>query len=323
MALDDLISQNRPTRGRGQRRGGSRGGGSRGGSRGGPVRRARRGGNRFQPYSSDLPQLDPEETWQHDMYEDEEEMYEENEYKQQPILRASGKRVALASGTKIKVSNLDWGVSEADLKELFGGVGDLKSVAIDFDRAGRSLGTATVAFTKSDEAQKAIDTFDGVELDGKEMQIEFIGSELNNVGVTVTLSGAGRLLNSDQGNQLSITARLGRGRKGVRTVSTGNSDFNDEPYGSRQNNQGNGRRFVDQGNGRSRGGFGRSGNGGSGRGGNGGGFGRSGNGGNGGGSGRGGNGGSGRGNRRGGGSGRQNVTQESLDAELEAMMNST
>jgi len=180
MSLDDIISSNR--RGRGGRGGrGARGGrggrvSGRGSTRGrsssnfgnggGPVRRGGRGGqNRTSPYSR--PRNIPDR-WQHDKFDS-------------PAGGAGvGRRsTELTTGAHLQIANLDFGVTESDIKELFTEFGKLKKAMINYDSSGRSHGTADVIFERKQDAAKAVKTYNGVPLDGRPMKIEVVAGQMS------------------------------------------------------------------------------------------------------------------------------------------------
>eukprot|EP00049_Salpingoeca_infusionum_P018011 m.355366 g.355366 ORF g.355366 m.355366 type:complete len:235 (+) comp17236_c0_seq1:85-789(+) len=75
---------------------------------------------------------------------------------------------------KLLVENLDYGVSQDDLQELFGGFGELKYCRLHFDNAGRSLGTGEVLYRDPNCAATAMREYNGVDLDGRPMRISVV-----------------------------------------------------------------------------------------------------------------------------------------------------
>jgi len=78
--------------------------------------------------------------------------------------------------TKILISNLEFGVTVEDVKELFGEFGKIMRSVVNYDKSGRSLGTAEVTFANRGEAIRALQHYNGVPLDGKPMSIEIVAN---------------------------------------------------------------------------------------------------------------------------------------------------
>ena len=60
-------------------------------------------------------------------------------------------------------------------QEIFEKVGSIKSAVVNYAQNGVSLGTATVTFRRSADADKAAAEYDRAEVDGKPMYIKLIG----------------------------------------------------------------------------------------------------------------------------------------------------
>ncbi|SBS94643.1 RNA and export factor binding protein, putative [Plasmodium ovale curtisi] len=65
------------------------------------------------------------------------------------------------SQVRVKISNLDYTISKNDLVELFSNVCTVVNAWINYDHTDRSDGTAVCIFENINDAQKAIDKYDG------------------------------------------------------------------------------------------------------------------------------------------------------------------
>ena len=74
---------------------------------------------------------------------------------------------------KLFVGSLSWGVDDAMLTEAFAQAGEVISAYVikDRDRGNRSKGFGFVEMASAEDAQKAIEMWDGQELDGREIVV--------------------------------------------------------------------------------------------------------------------------------------------------------
>ncbi|ESO09592.1 hypothetical protein HELRODRAFT_97663 [Helobdella robusta] len=180
LSLDEIIKKSKDGRGRGRggrgnfnnRRSGSfqqkNGGGNavQGVTRGNQAsnRRGRtflggviRGGVTKRSNKSFIPR-NLEEIWNHDLFEETVGFNANN---------------AAIEGQLI-ISNLDFGVNDSDIKELFSEFGMLKKAAVHYDFSGRSQGTAEVIFASKQAALQAMNRYNYIPLDGRPMKIQIV-----------------------------------------------------------------------------------------------------------------------------------------------------
>jgi RNA recognition motif-containing protein len=85
--------------------------------------------------------------------------------------------------TKLYVGNLSFNTSSQDLETMFGESGTVQSVSIIEDReTGRSRGFAFVEMSSKEEANAAIASFDGKEIDGRNLKVNEAKPRENNGG---------------------------------------------------------------------------------------------------------------------------------------------
>lgn len=74
---------------------------------------------------------------------------------------------------KLFVGNIDYNTSEQDLADFFASAGTVNSATIITDRmTGRSKGFGFVEMSSPEEAQNALDTLDGQELNGRPLAVK-------------------------------------------------------------------------------------------------------------------------------------------------------
>ena len=72
----------------------------------------------------------------------------------------------------IYVGNLNYTVTEDELREVFEEYGEVEKSAIIMDRmTGRAKGFGFVEMASDDDAKKAIESLDGAELNGRSMRV--------------------------------------------------------------------------------------------------------------------------------------------------------
>lgn len=165
--------------------------------------------------------------WRHDLFEDS-------------MMAVRGHSAADDGGAKLYISNLDSRVSNDDIKELFSEIGEVKRYGVHYDSHGRPNGSAEVVFVRRSDAVAAVKKYNNVQLDGKLMKIELIGS---NAGLP--MAGFNVLANADGRGKRTVvmmpkTNQRGAGpsKRGTGSSSRGAGPSNRVASGNRRSGAG-------------------------------------------------------------------------------------
>lgn len=93
------------------------------------------------------------------------------QYNNRPPPRAGPDGEEESSGLQVVVQGIPWKYTWRELKPLFEECGAIARADVAFGRDGRSRGYGTVRFESNDAAQKAIEDFNGYELEGRTLTV--------------------------------------------------------------------------------------------------------------------------------------------------------
>ncbi|KAI8582025.1 hypothetical protein K450DRAFT_230473 [Umbelopsis ramanniana AG] len=107
------------------------------------------------------------------------------------------------------VSNLHYQVTEKDLYDLFGQIGKVRKAFIHLGPSGKSTGVADVIFDNNRDADKALASYNDIELDRRPMRIAYAAGPAAPVAVAAPVRSQPR--STRGGNSRGRGGRGGRG----------------------------------------------------------------------------------------------------------------
>merc|ERR1712028_305429 len=78
---------------------------------------------------------------------------------------------SVPEGTQLYVGNLSYDTTWRDLKDHFNQAGEVVRADVKTSESGRSKGFGIVRFTRPEDADAAISSLGGVELDGRSLEV--------------------------------------------------------------------------------------------------------------------------------------------------------
>lgn len=126
-------------------------------------------------------------------------------YVQKKATKSKGNAVST-----VAVTNLDFRVTESDVREIFQNIGKVKSVVIHYNAQGKSRGTAMVKFGSKAAANKAVNEYHQAEVDGRPMYVRAVAIVSN------ASQGRGRTKSPRRKSKGGKRPEKSPGRKGKR-----------------------------------------------------------------------------------------------------------
>jgi len=122
------------------------------------------------------------------------------------VQNTSSSTAAASSGpTRLYVGSLHFNISEDDLKTVFEPYGEIDFINLHIDpETGRSKGFGFVQFKKADEAKRALQQVNGLEIAGRQIKVGLV-NETNQISGGA--AGALGELDDDEGGGLALNAQ--------------------------------------------------------------------------------------------------------------------